>query len=71
MKSFTTTAAFLLLAAAMYLSGVTVASAQIPEHAPGTICATPSFWCWAQIPGVVGLQCACPSVNGSVLGVYL
>lgn len=70
MKSFATTAAFLLLAAATYLSGVTIASAQVPDHVPGTLCVTPTFWCQAQVPGVVGLQCACPTINGSVLGVY-
>ena len=24
---------------------------QVPPHVPGTICFTPSFWCWAQWPG--------------------
>lgn len=38
--------------------------AQIPPHAPGTICATPKFWCWARYPGPPGTKCACP-VQGS------
>lgn len=71
MKSFTTTAAFLLLAAAAYFSGTTIASAQVPPHAPGAICATPNFWCWAAVYGAVGTQCSCPTASGYVTGTYI
>ena len=46
------------------------AAAQVPPHMPGTICATPSFWCWMPYPGAPGAQCACPSPYGWV-GGYL
>jgi hypothetical protein len=32
--------------------------AQVPRK-PGTICATPTFWCPAQNPGPPGTKCAC------------
>ena len=43
--------------------------AQVPAHAPGTICFTPQFWCWAQPPGPPGTVCGCPSSQGWVQGV--
>ena len=64
------TAARLLAAGLLVLASASAARAQVPAHAPGTICATPTFWCWAQVPGIVGTQCACATVNGSVIGVY-
>ncbi len=45
--------------------------AQVPPHYPGTICATPRFWCWAPQPGYVGTVCACPSPYGWIQGVYI
>lgn len=42
---------------------------QLPPHAPGTICATPQIWCWAQPPGPPGSACYCPSPRGLVRGV--
>jgi len=45
------------------------ALAQVPPHAPGTICFTPYFWCWAQPPGPSGTSCGCPSNQGWVQGI--
>ena len=36
-----------------------VSLAQIPPHKPGTVCATPTFWCWARYAGPPGSKCAC------------
>ncbi|RUW26322.1 MAG: hypothetical protein E5W38_12410 [Mesorhizobium sp.] len=44
------------------------AFAQLPPHAPGTICVTQFFWCWAQPPGPPGYACGCPSQYGFVPG---
>ena len=44
------------------------AGAQVPPHAPGTICFTPYFWCWAQPPGPPGTACSCPSQGAWVPG---
>jgi len=41
---------------------------QVPPHQPGTVCFTPSFWCWAPQPGPPGGLCACPSPYGWVRG---
>lgn len=54
--------AFALLAAAP------VAQAQVPPHAPGSVCITPQGWCWAQYRGPVGGPCACPAPAGWVRG---
>lgn len=43
--------------------------AQVPPHAPGTICFTRQFWCWAQPPGPKGRVCYCPTPSGRVRGV--
>ena len=32
-------------------------TAQAPPHTPGTVCYTPTFWCWAQPPGPPGRLC--------------
>ncbi len=45
-----------------------LATAQVPPHAPGSICFTQTFWCWAQAPGPVGSSCYCPSAYGWVPG---
>jgi len=58
----------LLLAARMLLDAP-LAIAQVPPHQPGTICFTPSFWCWANPPGLPGGPCSCPSPYGPVNGV--
>jgi hypothetical protein len=42
--------------------------AQVPQHPPGTVCATPYFWCWAAYPGPPGGSCACATPSGWVLG---
>jgi len=41
----------------------------VPAHAPGTVCYTPQFWCWAQPPGPPGSPCVCPSPYGFVGGM--
>ena len=51
------------------LGSTALATAQIPPHAPGTICSTPTFWCWARPPGPAGAACFCPTPQGSVQGV--
>ena len=45
------------------------ALAQVPPHAPGTICFTQQFWCWANPPGQVRTQCYCASPFGWVPGL--
>lgn len=45
--------------------------AAVPPHMPGTVCATPQFWCWAIYPGPPGTQCACRSQSGWVPGVLI
>ena len=60
----------LVLSAVAPFAPVT-AFAQLPPHTPGTICATPSFWCQAASPGVPGARCACPSARGWVAGVLV
>lgn len=47
------------------------AIAAVPPHAPGTICATPKFWCWAIYPGPPGARCACPLRRRSAQGVLI
>lgn len=47
------------------------ASAQVPPHADGSICATPTFWCWAVTSGSVGAPCVCPAAGGLVSGYYI
>ena len=59
------------LVLAVLLSGAWPASAQIPRHTPGTICATPKFWCWARYPGPPGTKCACSSQAGWQQGVLV
>jgi hypothetical protein len=44
------------------------ALAQVPTHRPGTVCFTPTFWCWANPPGPPGAVCYCPSPRGPVPG---
>jgi hypothetical protein len=56
------------LLAALTLLGTSMALAQVPPHTPGTICFTPSFWCWANPPGTPGAACTCPSPYGPVAG---
>lgn len=58
-----------LLAAAVLLLTAAVAMAQVPPHAPGTICFTDQFWCWAQPPGPPGAPCYCPNGAEMVPGV--
>jgi hypothetical protein len=66
MRGFTILACLMVLAAVLIWR---VAEAQVPPHAPGTVCYTPYFWCWAQPPGPPGLACVCPSPRGLVGGV--
>ena len=54
---------FGILLALMALASPRQLLAQIPPHEPGTICFTPTMWCWAQTPGLPGRPCQC--WNGS------
>jgi hypothetical protein len=56
----------LVLLLATVVPGAAVA--QVPPHAPGTVCFTPSFWCWASPPGPPGGACWCPSPYGWIAG---
>jgi len=60
---------------AMLLAALAAAAlpsaAQIPPHAPGTVCATPKFWCWARYPGPPGTKCACSLQGGWQQGVLV
>jgi hypothetical protein len=51
------------------LAQTPLAIAQVPPHAPGSICFTPQFWCWANPPGPPGQVCGCPTPYGYVRGV--
>ena len=53
----------------LLLSSSDRALAQIPPHAPGTVCQTPQFWCWAQPPGKAGTRCFCRTPLGRVAGI--
>jgi hypothetical protein len=55
----------LLFAAASFCEP---AGAQVPPHRPGTICFTPTFWCWSTNAGIPGQSCWCPSPWGAVQG---
>jgi len=46
----------------------TTAQAQVPPHPPGSICFTPTFWCWLPYPVPPGSQCACMTQQGPVPG---
>lgn len=62
---------FLYLFIILVLGALSVrayAQQQVPPHAPGTVCFTPTFWCWALQPGPPGSPCACPVQNGYVNG---
>jgi len=52
-----------------FLGPHSVMAQAAPPHAPGTVCFTPKFWCWAQPPGSSGSSCACPTPYGWVPGV--
>jgi hypothetical protein len=56
------------IAVLLLLSLVDLAVAQVPPHAPGSICFTPNFWCWANPPGPPGWACYCPSPQGLIRG---
>jgi hypothetical protein len=58
-----------VFAICMVLGSISPAIAQVPPHAPGTICFTPKFWCRAEPPGPPGATCFCPTPQGSVRGV--
>ena len=65
-RAVATVAAILLL----LLSSSDEARAQAPPHAPGTVCLTPQFWCWAQPPGKPGTRCFCLTPLGRVGGIH-
>jgi hypothetical protein len=45
------------------------AAAQVPPHTPGTVCLTPTTWCWANTPGAPGKPCVCLTSGGYVQGI--
>src|SRR5215470_16215282 len=59
----------LAFALCLVLGSTAPAIAQMPPHAPGTICSTPAFWCWAQPAEPPGAVCFCPTPQGAVRGV--
>lgn len=58
-----------LVVGSICLLPAVIAVAQVPPHAPGTVCYTPVGYCAAQPPGPPGTPCACPSPTGPVGGV--
>jgi len=52
----------------LVLAGLPLARAQVPPHAPGTICLTPRVWCPMPTRGPVGADCACATPRGWVRG---
>jgi hypothetical protein len=62
-------AAALLVTAAALLCVAADAIAQIPPHAPGTVCVANnnSLWCWTST-GPVGSPCSCRTPLGDVPG---
>ena len=59
-----------VVAVALLMAVSFASDAQVPPHAPGTICQTPQFWCWARTPGRPGQPCSCPGPLGPVNGIY-
>lgn len=45
------------------------AEAMVPEHVPGTVCLTPTFWCPLPGKAPVGSPCTCNVGYGPVQGV--
>lgn len=41
----------------------------LPPHDPGTICITPSGWCWVD-QGTVGTPCGCGTPEGYFEGTH-
>lgn len=60
------------LIAAMMASSLSRAAdipvAQVPPHAPGTVCYTPQFWCWLPRQQYPGTLCYCVNAYGTVPG---
>jgi hypothetical protein len=71
LKYFWFAVARLLATLAFIAMSATTTIAALPAHEPGTICATPEFWCWAQLRGIYGQPCTCPTAAGYVSGVYV
>lgn len=46
----------------------TASHAGVPPHAPGTVCYTPKFWCWARPAGPAGTPCHCPQAGQPPVG---
>ena len=59
------------LCGALLLAGTQSAHAQVPDHPPGSICSTPSGWCWAMVSGPVGAACTCPTGGGLAAGTLI
>ena len=59
----------LLAALVTALAAASLAQEGLPDHAPGTICLTEQFWCWAQPPGTPGYPCVCQTPTGPIQGI--
>jgi hypothetical protein len=59
-------AAAALIAALAIPAGL---SAQVPPHYPGSVCLTPTFWCFLQPPLPPGSRCFCATPSGAFPGV--
>jgi hypothetical protein len=46
-----------------------ISAGGVPKHVPGTICFTPSFWCWAEFPAAAGGTCHCWTQAQMVNGI--
>jgi hypothetical protein len=71
LKSYVTRGMLVALGACSAILSSEDAGAQVPPHSPGTVCATPQFWCWAPQPGYPGTVCCCPSPYGWIQGVLI
>jgi hypothetical protein len=71
-EGMTTRQVRLILALAVWAcvgtAAVALAQVQVPAHPPGTICFTPTFWCWAEPPAAPGTPCVCRTNRGPVAG---
>jgi hypothetical protein len=70
LRSFRLKRRMLQLGAIFGMLCPSAAMAQLPPHAPGTICATPIGWCWLPQQIYVNSPCFCPGpYNQPVRGV--
>jgi hypothetical protein len=65
-KSLISVAAVLLTALFLVFSA-SAPEAQVPPHAPGTVCLAPNAWCWIDPPLPLGASCTCGGEDGQVI----